>query len=201
LTAEFPKAQPVPDLVDPGLIKALAHPTRGHILSILTFDGPSSPSKISKRLDGVGLKLTCHHIKVLQDLGCVELAETVPHGGRTERIYRATKRFHIGAAKWAKVEELSRQPITVGILRMISEELNSSLATGKFDERLDNHLSRIPIGVDDQGWNEIVLILLRTMEEVIGVGERCAERVAEDQLTQIRVVIMQFLRAEIEDDA
>lgn len=200
MTSDFPKARPLPELVDRRLIKALAHPTRAHILNILN-DGPSSPSKISKRLNGVGLNLTCHHIKVLEDLDCVELTGTVPHGGRKERIYRATKRHRLSAAEWAEVAERSRQPITVGILQMVSEDLNASLATGKFDERIDNHLSRIPIEVDERGWAEIVLILKRTMEQVLNVGERSVERaqLTEDQLAQIRVVIMQFLQAESDD--
>lgn len=179
------------------MIKALAHPTRAHILDVLN-EGPSSPSKISKRLNGIGINLTCHHIKVLQDLDCVELAGTVVHGGRKERIYRTTKRHHhFSAEEWKEVAERSRQPITIGLLQMVSDDLRNSLVTGKFDERLDNHLSRIPINVDDPGWEEIVLILKRTMEEVLQVAEDSAERTSgtDDQLVPIEVVLLQFLRA------
>jgi len=183
-----------PALVDRRLTKALAHPTRVHILNILN-DGPSSPSKIARQLDNVSLNLTSHHIKVLRELGCVELVREVTHGGRTEHIYRATKRQFFTAEEWEEVEPGDRQPITVGILRMISEDLGRSLASGKFDELPDNHLSRSPLDVDQEGWREIVAILERALGEVLEVNERSAERarLSGEELMKIRVVMMQFL--------
>lgn len=183
-----------PTLVDGRLTKALAHPTRVHILNILN-DGPSSPSKIAKRLDNVSLNLTSHHIKVLRELGCVELVKEVTHGGRTEHIYRATKRQFFSVEEWEEVEPKARQPITVGILRMVSEDIGRSLAAGKFDELPDNHLSRSPLDVDREGWREIVAILERALGEVLEVNARSAERarVSGEDLMKIRVVMMQFL--------
>lgn len=184
-----------PALVDRRLTKALAHPTRVRILTILN-DGPSSPSKIAKRLDNVSLNLTSHHIKVLRELGCVELVREVTHGGRTEHIYRATSRQFFTAEEWEEVEPQARQPITVSILRLISEDVGRSLAAGKFDELPDNHLSRSPLDVDREGWREIVSILERTLEEVLEVNVRSAERarLSGEDLMKVRVVMMQFLR-------
>jgi DNA-binding transcriptional ArsR family regulator len=186
--------KPGPALLDRRLAKALAHPTRVHILSILN-EGPSSPSKIAKRLDNVSLNLTSHHIKVLRELGCVELVREVTHGGRTEHIYRATKRQHFTPEEWEGVEPRDRPPITVSILRLISEDVSKSLASGKFDELPDNHLSRSPIDVDREGWGEIVSILNRALEEVLEVNARSAERarLSGEDLMKIRVVMMQFL--------
>jgi DNA-binding transcriptional ArsR family regulator len=183
-----------PALVDRRLTKALAHPTRVHILSILN-EGPSSPSKIAKQLDNVSLNLTSHHIKVLRELGCVELVREVTHGGRTEHIYRATKRHYFTIEEWEEVEPHARQPITVGILRMISEDVAKSLASGKFDELPDNHLSRSSLEVDQEGWREIASILGRALEEVLEVNARSAERsqVSGEELKKIRVAMMQFL--------
>jgi DNA-binding transcriptional ArsR family regulator len=183
-----------PALVDRRLTKALAHPTRVHILSILN-EGPSSPSKIAKRLDNVSLNLTSHHIRVLRDLGCVELIREVTHGGRTEHIYRATKRQFFTAEEWAEVELHARSPITVSILRLVSEDVGRSLASGKFDELPDNHLSRSPLDVDREGWREIVAILERALGEVLEVNARSAERarLSGEDLMKIRVVMMQFL--------
>jgi DNA-binding transcriptional ArsR family regulator len=186
--------KPGPSLLDRRLAKALAHPIRVHILSILN-EGPSSPSKIAKRLNGVSLNLTSHHIKVLRELGCVELVKEVTHGGRTEHIYRATKRQHFTPEEWERVEPQARPPITVSILRLISEDVGRSLATGKFDELPDNHLSRSPLDVDEEGWQEIVSILNRALDEVLEVNVRSAERsrLSGEELAKVRVVMMQFL--------
>lgn len=184
-----------PALVDRRLTKALAHPTRVHILSILN-EGPNSPSKIVKRLDNVSLNLASHHIKVLRELGCVELVREVAHGGRTEHIYRATERQFFTAEEWENVPSHERPPITGSILRLISEDVGKSFAAGKFDELPDNHLSRSPLDVDREGWREIVAILERALEEVFEVNERSAERarLSGEDLMKIRVVMMQFLR-------
>lgn len=191
-----------PALVDQRLTKALAHPTRVHILSILN-EGPSSPSKIAKRLNNVSLNLTSHHIKVLRELGCVELVREVAHGGRTEHIYRATERQFFTAEEWEQVEPHERPPITVSILRLISEDVGKSLALGKFDELPDNHLSRSPIDVDREGWEEIVAILGRALDEVLEVNARSAERarLSGEDLMKIRVVMMQFLLGREQDEA
>lgn len=185
-----------PALVDRRLTKALAHPTRVSILSILN-EGPSSPSKIVKRLDNVSLNLASHHIKVLRELGCVELVREVAHGGRTEHIYRATERQYFNAEEWEKVPPHERPPITGGLLRLISEDVGKSFASGKFDELPDNHLSRSPINVDREGWREIVTILERALGEVLEVNARSAERarLSGEDLMKIRVVMMHFLCA------
>lgn len=183
-----------PALLDGRLTKALAHPTRVHILSILS-EGPNSPSKIAKRLDGVSLNLTAHHIKVLRELGCVELVEEVTHGGRIEHIYRATERQFFTAEEWEEVDPKTRPSITVGILRLVSEDVGNSLASGKFDELPDNHLSRSPLDVDREGWKEIVAILERALDEVLEVNVKSAARarLSGEDLMKIRVVMMQFL--------
>lgn len=189
-----------PALVDGRLTKALAHPTRVHILSILS-EGPSSPSKITKRLNGVSLNLTAHHIKVLRELGCVELVEEITHGGRIEHVYRATERQFFTAEEWEEVDPAKRPSITVGILQLVSEDVRKSLASGKFDELPDNHLSRSPLDVDRQGWKEIVEILERALGEVLEVNVRSAERarLSGEDLMKIRVVMMQFLLGAEED--
>lgn len=183
-----------PVIVDQRLVKAMAHPTRVRILQLL-YEEPSSPSKIAKRLPDIDLKLVSHHIKVLLNLGCVELVREIAHGGRTEHIYRATTRQFFNAKEWEQVEPKARQPISVSILRTISEDLGASLAAGKFDERPDNHLSRTPLRVDEEGWRELVAILERALHEVIEVSVDSSKRsrLSGEELMKVRVVMMQFL--------
>lgn len=175
------------------MVKALAHPTRVDILNILA-EGPSSPSRIAKQLDNVSLNLTSHHIKVLKELGCVELEEEVRHGGRTEHVYRLTKRPLFTNEEWEQIDPQDGQPITLEILRVVSEEVRTALLDGGFDGP-DRHLSRTPLAVDGEGWREVVQILDRALYELLDVNERSAERaeLSGEDLTKIRVVIMHFL--------
>lgn len=183
-----------PALVDPRLLKALAHPTRQLILDILS-KGPSSPVRITRRLDHVSLNLVSHHIKVLKDLGCVELIDTVQKRGATEHIYRASQWAMLDAVQWEHIDPKDRFPVTANILRLISEDTSRSLAEGKFEERADNHLSRAPIELDREGWSEVVGVLERALEEVLEAHAKSAERAqtSGEGLDAARVMMMQFL--------
>lgn len=175
------------------MIKALAHPTRVDILNVL-IEGPSSPSRIARQLDNVSLNLTSHHIKVLRELDCVELQEEVRHGGRTEHIYRLTKRPMFTTEEWEEVDPRDGQFLTLDILRVVSEEVRQGLLNRGFDGH-DRHLSRTPLAVDREGWQEVSKILDRALYELFEVGERSAERAERsgEDLAKARVVIMQFL--------
>ncbi len=189
-----------PSLIDNRMIKALAHPTRVDILNILA-EGPSSPSRIAKQLDNVSLNLTAHHIKVLRELDCVELEEEVRHGGRTEHVYRLSKIPMFSAEEWDEVDPQDGQPITLQILRVVSEEVREAVLSGGFQGG-DTHLSRTPLSVDEQGWSEVSAILERALMEVMQVGEESAERARRDgaAVTKMRVVIMQFLLSSLREE-
>lgn len=182
-----------PALIDQRLLKALSHPTRQHILDMLG-EGPSSPVRLMRRMDNISLNLVSHHIKVLKELGCVELVETVPRRGATEHIYRATKRHMFTAPEWEALEPHDRSPITANVLRLISEDTGRAFAEGKMDELPNNHLSRTALELDSEGWEEVVDILERTLEEVQEANVRSAERSSAggEALAPSRVMIMQF---------
>jgi DNA-binding transcriptional ArsR family regulator len=188
------KQKAPPKLVDPRLLKAMVHPTRVHILDILS-EGPSSPVRMQRRMENISLNLVSHHVKVLRELGCIELVETVPKRGGKEHIYRAKERQFFTDEEWEAVDPKIRQPITSIILRMISEDAGRSLAEGKFDELVDNHLSRSPVELDEEGWSEVVDCLARALDEVLEAHAKSKERAYEsgEELMAARVVMMQFL--------
>lgn len=187
-------ARQTPTLVDPRLLRALANPIRVHILDILS-EGPSSPTRMTRRMENVSLNLVSHHVKVLRDLGCIELIDTVHKRGAREHIYRTKERQFFSAEEWEAIEPKSRQPITSILLRMVSEDMGRSLSEGKFDELADNHLSRSPIELDRAGWSEVVASLARALDEVLEAHAKSAERAYEsgEELMVARVVMMQFL--------
>lgn len=184
-----------PDFIDPRLIKALEHPTRIEILNILWTE-PSSPARIQRRLQNVSLNLVAHHMKVLKELECVELVETVSRRGARERIYRTTGPFIISDEAWEKLTPKLRQPITASILRLISNDLARSLSAGKFDAIQDNHLSHTLLELDQEAWAEIVGILAGALGEIVEAGVKSRERIKAGDGTQpplqTSIAIMQF---------
>jgi hypothetical protein len=183
-----------PNLIDERVLKAQSHPIRAHILNILS-EGPSSPAKMHRRMDNVSLNLVCHHVKVLKDVGLIELVDIRHHGGRREHIYRALQRQYLTLEEWLAVDPKVRNPITTTILSQISEDTTRSIAEGKFAELEDNHLSRSPIELDREGWKEVIDLLETALEGVLEAHARSAERSREsgEPLMIARVVIMQYL--------
>ena len=76
--------------VDSRLAKALAHPLRVQLLAALN-EGVASPNELSKKLDEP-LTNVSYHVRMLHDLGCIELVETEPRRGALEHYYRAIVR-------------------------------------------------------------------------------------------------------------
>jgi DNA-binding transcriptional ArsR family regulator len=187
-------SSPPRPLLDRRLIKAVANPTRLDILNELVDRGPSSPSKIARRLDHVSVNLVSHHIKVLRELGCVELVDEVKHGGRTERIYRANKRHFFTAEESELMNAQELRSVTLDVLRLLSQDVEESLLADCFDRLVDQHLSRIPLRVDQEGWEEVVEILDRALHQVEAVARRVEARhpTGSEELVDTRVAIMQF---------
>lgn len=182
-----------PDLIDPRLAKALEHPTRLEILGVLR-SAPSSPTRIQRELEHVSLNLVAHHMKVLKELGFVELVETVSRRGAKEHIYRLARSPVINDEAWDKLTPKMRLPITATVLRLISDDLARSLGSGLFDELPDVHLSRSPLKLDREGWAEVVALLTQTLDEVIEIGSRSSDRLeaSDETPTAVTIAMMQF---------
>lgn len=183
-----------PKLIDPKVLKAQSHPIRAHILNILS-EGPNSPARMQRRMDGVHLNLVCHHIKVLREADLIELIDVKMHGGRKEHIYRATQRQFFDLEEWLAIDERYRQPLVTTILEQISDDTGRSLAEGKFNLIPDGHLSRSPLELDVEGWQEVVDALEVALDAVLEAHARSAERsqTSGEQRIPARVVMMQYM--------
>jgi hypothetical protein len=157
---------------------------------------------MQRRMENVSLNLVSHHIKVLRELGCIELVETVQKRGATEHIYRVTRRNMFSAEDWQRIEPSKRPPLTTNILRMISEDSSRALAENKFDEMEDNHLSRTVLELDEEGWSEVVEALRAALEATLEANARSAERAQQsgEELKSSRVMMMQFPIGRPRDD-
>jgi DNA-binding transcriptional ArsR family regulator len=186
-------AKQEPDLIDPRLAKALEHPIRIEILTILR-EGPSSPTRIQRELESVSLNLVAHHMKVLKELDFVELVETVSKRGAKEHIYRLGRSAVLSDDACDKLAPEARLPITATVLRLISNDLARSIETGLFDETPDIHLSRSPLKLDREGWLEVVALLNQTLNEIAEIGSTSLERLktSEEISTTATVSIMHF---------
>ncbi len=78
--------RPRPISIDQRLARALSSSLRAEALALIG-EGVDSPKQIAERL-GLDVRHVAYHVRVLRNLGCIELAETQPRRGTVEHIYR-----------------------------------------------------------------------------------------------------------------
>ncbi len=163
--------------VDSRLAKALAHPLRVQLLAGLN-EGVASPNELAKRL-GEPLTNVSYHVRMLHDLGCIELVETEPRRGALEHYYRAIVRPFFGERDWKKLPKNARGSISDAVLQLVWEDASEAIKSGQFDERDDRHLSRTVLAVDDQGWDELQELLADTLDRAMEIQAESASRASK----------------------
>jgi DNA-binding transcriptional ArsR family regulator len=137
---------------DPRYVKALAHPLRIRILAMLQ-ERPASPVQIAHRVE-LPLGRVAHHVRVLRDLGMIQLEATYQRRGATEHVYRAAEipRFSDGA--WGSLGATGRERLLAALLGQIGDYVGGAATAGGF-ERPDANVSRVPLQLDERGWTEL----------------------------------------------
>jgi DNA-binding transcriptional ArsR family regulator len=171
-----PEGTPRVDFVSPQLAAALAHPTRVGVMSVLV-EGPASPRQLAEAIDEP-LNNVTYHVKQLRDLGCIELDRTEQRaGGRViERFYRASQRAYFDDDAWEVLNASERLGLTWSILRLISKDISTAMTQGTFFDDYNANLTRSPLTVDAEGWDEITDLVSRATREMFEIEERVTER-------------------------
>jgi DNA-binding transcriptional ArsR family regulator len=176
--------------VDSRLAKALAHPLRVQLLAALN-EGVASPNELAKKLDEP-LTNVSYHVRMLHDLGCIELVETEPRRGALEHYYRAVVRPFFGDRDWKRLPKNARGSISDAVLQLVWEDAAEAIKGGLFDEREDRHLSRSVLSLDEQGWNDLHDLLAQTLDRAMQIQADSASRASKngDEAFNVNLVMM-----------
>jgi DNA-binding transcriptional ArsR family regulator len=139
--------------LDSDLVKALSHPLRMRILARLN-ETVASPNEMAKEFEE-SLPLVSYHVRILRELGCIELARTTPRRGAIEHHYRALTRPFLGDADWAQLPVSARQGASATMLTKALNDVREAVEAETFDDRTDRHLSHTPLVLDEQGWTDL----------------------------------------------
>ncbi len=188
----MPQTRTSPEGITQQLAKALAHPLRVQILSSL-HKGISSPNQLSQEL-GEPLGNVSYHVKTLLEFDCIELVKTEPRRGAVEHFYRATERAFFSDDDWAKIPASARKGITGVILEAIGEDATAALLEGTIEKRTDSHITRSPLVLDEQGWQDLNAALNETLERANAIQEEAADRLAKSKGDSIntKLALMHF---------
>lgn len=180
--------------VDQKLVKALAHPLRVEILTILN-ERMASPNELSKELDE-GLSQVSYHVKVLKDFECIEMVKTEPRRGAVEHYYRATSRAYLTDRDWRSLPDSIKPGMSASGLKMLIDDVVAAINGGTFNSRDDVHMSRTPGVVDAQGWEDAVDLINETLEGIIDIHAESAKRLAKsgEEGIPIATIMVNFER-------
>lgn len=167
------------------LARALRHPLRVEIWAILD-NRTASPKELSEHLQQP-LNSVAYHVRELLRFECIELVSTRPARGVQEHFYRAVRRPYFDNEDWEKLPPSARQGISGSVLGMIGKDVAQSLEAGAFDRRPDRHLSRTPLVLDEQGWQELNTMLNETLEHALDIQAGAAGRISESDREGVSV--------------
>jgi DNA-binding transcriptional ArsR family regulator len=189
------KPQPHVDLTQPHLIKALAHPLRVRILSILE-ERTASPSEIATELNA-SLGVVSYHVRKLHSLKLLKLVKKVPRRGAVEHYYKAENRRQVSDEVWAEIPDLVKRATVGAVLSQVAAHVNSAAVSGGF-ERPDVHVSRTVFHLDERGWSEIAFELATILERVDELHRAAAARLEEsgEDPIEATLAVMYFESAE-----
>jgi DNA-binding transcriptional ArsR family regulator len=180
------------DLVDPRIAKALSHPMRARILGILD-ERVASPNEIADMIDE-RLPNVSYHVRALLELGTIELVDTAQRRGAIEHYYRAVVTPYFIDRDWKRIPRAGRQAISDSALKIIFEDVGTSLQAGTFENRADRHLSHNDVVLDAEGWKAVGKLLSAMVADVEKIAADSAKRLRAggDDGIPTTVVAMQF---------
>ena len=158
--------------------KALSHPLRCELLTLLN-EGIASPSELADRL-GEPLGNVSYHVRMLAEMGCVELVRTTPKRGAIEHHYRALARPFLGDTDWAALPPSARASLAGDRARRIWEDMVAAAEAGTL-ERGDAHISRTALRLDAEGLREVAKLVAATLERALEIQSESADRLDSAQ--------------------
>lgn len=154
-------------------LKALSHPIRLRILQEM-HRGLASPKEIADKL-GESLGVVSYHVRTLEELGCIELAETKFRRGAVQHFYRPLRRMELNDEDWAALPESIRGSVSAVTLDGLIELAANALRDGTFEARTDRHLTWVQLELDEDGWTEINSMLRDVMDRATELQQRAAD--------------------------
>ena len=162
------------DLFEAALHKALGHPLRLRILESVIERREASPLAISRQLRQP-LTTVSRHMRVLRDLGFVELTRTEPRRGAVEHFYRAVQLAYIDEDTSDRLSVPLRDGLVRQTFRKIFSEAAAAGGGGGFD-RPEARLVRVPLCLDQDGRAELSAALHELLDEALAIQARVDER-------------------------
>ncbi len=152
----------------------VAHPLRSRCLTRLA-ERTASPTELSEEFEE-NLGNVSYHVRKLWRAGVVEITDEQPVRGAMEHFYRAVVRPNLSDEEVAKLTIEERQSHALQGLALVAANATDSIDEKTFGKRSDYHISRVPLRVDEEGWQAIRDLYADTLERVLEIQVESTER-------------------------
>lgn len=182
--------KPLTHVTEPAVVKALAHPLRVQILSVLERR-LASPSEVAKELDA-RLGNVAYHMRQLERFGLVRLVNTVPRRGAFEHYYELERPPSVTDEGWARAPGVVKQALSSAAIAQIGAQVASAADAGAF-ERSDIHLGRYPLVLDEQGFKAAAAATALVVEKLLRIQAASQKRIAGKKTTPVDALAVLML--------
>ena len=161
------------EAADQRLIKAISHPLRHRVLVALS-EQVTSPKAVAETL-GEPLGRVSHHVRVLADLGAIELVRTEPRRGAVEHFYRATVEPRFDDDVWARLPLATRRALSGQPLQRLIGDVAAAARGSGFDHP-QVHVSYTVLELDDAAMTAMAELLEQTLDRALAIQGEARER-------------------------
>lgn len=157
------------------------------IVSAIDTRAGTTAALIAEEL-GVSVGRVRHQLRNLIRLGLVETVKETARRGVLERSYVLAGDLIIDDEEFDSLSPERKAKIVNSILRVSFGDVLRSVKAGLINRRADRCVVRVPVMVDEQGWEELSRIHCETFEEVARVRAESERRLKETDAVPISTV-------------
>lgn len=172
---------------------------RAHLLSLMIEESAASPKELAERVEAP-IGNVSYHVRELHKAGLIELVETRKRRGATQHFYRAVHIPFLDLEDWRKLDDDERRFVSAVVLHLLLADVGLALKAGTIDARLDRHLCRFDLRMDEQGWIELRELFDETVYGTLEIRRRAAERLrrSAEKGTRGSAAVLSFVVPELD---
>jgi DNA-binding transcriptional ArsR family regulator len=182
--------EPITELDDPRLVKALAHPLRMRIMTVLE-QRSATPKHLAAELE-VPLENLSYHVRALRDVGLIELEDQRIVRGAVEHRYRASARPRISTEAWNRLPNVVREALVAADLGQIGQLVSQAAAQGTASGA-GSQLSRRLARLDERGLAEAAELMGETLDRLALIEREAGKRLDADGADGVPMMLIAML--------
>ena len=181
----------------PEVRKILVHPTSVHALAVLS-ERSATAGELAAEIDRSAGHVRGQLAK-LEEIGVVELVDGEKSNGESRgRRYRSSKSVWFDREVWEELDLADRPGVTVAVVRLIEKDIAEAMLAGTFDGS-ENHISRTPMVLDAQGYEELITFLGSSLEAILEIRKRAEVRIEDGE--DIRSTVVHLVQFDLPQEA